>query len=183
MTFQHLHNPNYKERLKPVNGIIIHSMSEFVEGKFANDFLKEIGLSAHYLIDPEGVIYECVYPTLTAYHAGISEWNGQKNLNSTYIGIEILVRGDNNYSEFLEKITKPDTFLDAQYESCRRLINLLKIQFPKIESDNIVRHSDVSGPNVRPNAPKRDPGTGFNFNYILDTNNQHKPKKNIENAG
>ncbi|WP_409029453.1 N-acetylmuramoyl-L-alanine amidase [Gracilimonas sediminicola] len=163
MEFTELHNPNFEDRSRPVNGIIIHSMSEYINGMFANDFLADIGLSAHFLVGVDGAMYKCVDPDKKAYHAGLSEWGGQKYLNSSYVGIEILVEGDNDWSDFKKKIEDPATFKAEQYSSCIKLITWLKTEFPEITNENIVRHSEVSGPAVRPNDPKPDPGVGFNM--------------------
>jgi len=180
MIIEQLQNPNYKDRHREVNGIVIHSMSEYIDGKFANDFLAGIGLSAHYLISPKGEVYECVDPDFAAYHAGVSEWEGQKYLNTSYIGVEVLVEGDNSYAEFLDKINQSEAFKAIQYTSCRWLIGWLKMQYPKITDKRIVRHSDVSGPSIRPDDPKFDPGKGFNFRSIISSDNFVTKKPTIQ---
>lgn len=168
MDFIELYNPNFEDRSRPVNGIIIHSMSEYINGMFANDFLADIGLSAHFLIGVDGTIYKCVDPGKKAYHAGVSRWEGQEYLNSSYLGIEILVEGDNDWAGFLKKIEDPATFKAVQYSNCIELITWLKKGFPEITNENIVRHSEVSGPDVRPKDPKPDPGVGFNMMRVRE---------------
>lgn len=161
-------NPNYKARTKQVNGVVVHSMGEYIDGKHASDFLKTIGLSAHYLITPEGDLIECVSPDDVAYHAGVSEWQGQTYLNSTYVGIELLVEGKHNYGSFLEAIKKPQTFKDVQYETLACVCRDLMSKYPNIDKSRIVSHSDVSGLNVRPDDPKQDVGSGFDFDRFLN---------------
>ena len=155
-------NPNFKNRPKPVNGIIIHSMGEYIGGQPASDFLESLGLSAHYLINVDGSITKCVEPEKQAYHAGKSKWKGEEHLNKSFIGIEILVEGDHTYDSFLQAIKNPDTFNSLQYEACLNLCRILMSRF-NIDKENIVRHSDVSGINVRPD-PKQDVGSGFEWN-------------------
>lgn len=156
---------NHKHRPRPADGIIIHSMGQHIEGAFAGDFLQDFGLSAHFLIDHTGKVFECVDPDQQAYHAGGSKLGDQENLNSTFIGIELLVEGDHTYGSFLEAIKNEGTFTENHYHSCQHLCKQLIDEFD-IDIDRIVRHSDVSGPDVRPD-PKKDPGSGFDFDYIV----------------
>ena len=46
-------------------------------------------VSAHFVVDRTGVITQMVPTNLKAFHAGISEWKGRRNLNDWSIGIEI----------------------------------------------------------------------------------------------
>lgn len=163
------HKANWPTTESP-DGIIIHSMGEYIDGEPAWEFLERIGLSAHYLISPDGSIDCTVSPEREAYHAGKSEFEGQRNLNSTFLGIELLVEGDHTYSSFLKAIKNPETFTDKQYKSCIWLCKDLMKRFD-IPCDRVVRHSDVSGPDVR-DDPKKDPGEGFDFDYVLNELNE-----------
>lgn len=162
--------PNHRQRHQPVDGIIIHSMGQLIKGYgAAADFLDEIGLSAHYLIEIDGTVINCVEPTEQAYHAGASEFAGQSGLNSTFIGIEVLVEGEHDYLSFLKAI-KANAWWDDQYDSLAILSALLCRRFG-IPLDRIVRHSTVSGPEVR-DDPKQDPGEGFQWErYKILTRN------------
>lgn len=165
---------HHKERPAPPNGIIVHSMGQYIEFEgevlFAADFLERIGLSAHYLIDHTGKIYQCVEDDRQAYHAGESRLGDETGLNKTFIGPEILIEGTWTYEPFLKAITKPEYFTSQHYESlgwlCRSLIEKHGIQL-----ERIARHSDVSGLSVRPD-PKYDPGDGFNFHRLIETLNK-----------
>lgn len=160
-------NPNFKTRKKPVNGIIIHSMAEIVGGVPAAQFLADYGLSAHYLIRPDGEIVETVPTEKVAYHAGVSNWLGQEHLNSSYIGIELLVPGDHSYGSFVEAIKSSDNFSREQFEACVDLCKSLVKKYPDILAKRVVRHSDVSGDSVRGDGKgKVDPGRGFNFEEL-----------------
>lgn len=155
-------SPYFKKRPKPPNGIIIHSIAEKIKG-FPGDslnFLESLGLSAHYFISPNGYIWETVEPSKQAYHAGLSKWRNQTGLNKTFIGIELMVPGEHDYNSFLQAIKKPETFSQEQYASTIKLCTKLSLEFP-VHIENIVRHSDVSGPDVRKD-PKQDPGSGWN---------------------
>lgn len=144
-------------------GIIVHSMSEYIEYNNdiyrARDFLEEIGLSVHALITPEGYVESMVKTDKKALHAGQSEWKEYKDLNDYFLGFELLVQGNNSYTEFLNKIDKPSTYTEHQIETSI-MVTKIWMETYNISPEYVVRHSDVSGNNVRTD-PKRDPGDGF----------------------
>lgn len=158
-------NKHSKSRSAPADGIIIHSMAEYVGEKYCTDFLESIGLSAHFFVSPLGHIIHGVDHSRIAYHAGKSKLGEQENLNSTFIGIEVLVEGKHSWGSFVEAIKNPETFNDSQYKSTAKICRDLMIIYPDITTDRIVRHSDVSGKDVRPD-PKIDPGKGFSMERL-----------------
>jgi N-acetyl-anhydromuramyl-L-alanine amidase AmpD len=85
----------------PVVGIIVHSMGQYIGDVHASDFLSEIGLSAHYLVEPNGDVIQCVDPERVAYHAGVSRWKEHSGLNSNFLGIELLIEGEHDWSSFV----------------------------------------------------------------------------------
>lgn len=139
--------------LKTSTGRIVH----------AKDFLPLFKLSVHAFIETDGSVIDMVEPPYRASHAGKSSWNGLNGLNSHYLGVEVLVEGDNSYGEFIEKIEDPETFYHEQYIGLADLCAKWMKQYPEISLDTVVRHSDVSGVDVRPTAPKLDPGSGFDW--------------------
>ena len=50
---------------------------------------KESNVSCHYVIDEAGRITQMVPERLRAWHAGVSFWRGETDINSHSIGIEI----------------------------------------------------------------------------------------------
>lgn len=154
----------WKNRDTEIDKIIIHSMGESINGMFAPDFLNSIGLSAHYFIDPYGNTVYGVDHEKIAFHAGTSEYKGEEDLNKTSIGIEILVAGDHDWNSFKEAIKDSDTFTPEQYKRCARLCRQLMNIYP-ITEERILRHSEVSGPDVRED-PKIDPGSGFDMERL-----------------
>lgn len=105
----------------------------------------EAQVSAHYLIDEDGTLYSLVPETLRAWHAGISAWENDRDINSRSIGIELVNPGH----EFGYR-----PFTEAQI---RRLIALSRdiIHRYDIKPWHVLGHSDV--------APlrKMDPGELF----------------------
>ena len=107
-------------------------------------------VSAHYLIEENGDIYQLVPNEKRAWHAGVSYWMGQHNLNDCSIGIELVNPGhDYGYRPFEKKQ------MQAALELMRYLIE--KYQIP---ARRIVGHSDI--------APTRkiDPGELFDWAWL-----------------
>jgi N-acetylmuramoyl-L-alanine amidase len=102
-------------------------------------------VSAHFLISKEGTIYELVDPGKRAWHAGVSFWQGDNDINNRSIGIEL----DNLGHTF-----GPEPFPAIQISS---LINLLEdlTRTYAIPPHRIVGHSDIAP------SRKQDPGELF----------------------
>lgn len=106
-------------------------------------------VSAHYVIDVDGTIYQLVDDAERAWHAGISFWDGHVGLNDTSIGIEIANPGD-------------VPFPDAQMAAVKAL-SLQLMAKHKIRASYVVAHSDI--------APdrKQDPGEQFDWKGLADS--------------
>jgi N-acetylmuramoyl-L-alanine amidase len=60
-------------------------------------------VSCHYVIDTDGRITQLVSEGLRAWHAGVSVWHGETDINSRSVGIEIHNPGhDDGYPDFEE---------------------------------------------------------------------------------
>ena len=104
-------------------------------------------VSAHYVIDEAGRIYQLVPESLRAWHAGLSRWGGETDINSASIGIEIHNPGhDSGYPAF------PDVQMEAVVELCQDIIARHGIR-----PERVLAHSDVAP--VR----KKDPGEKFDW--------------------
>ena len=148
-------------------GIIVHSMSEYLmwKGKklYAKDFLKELGLSVHGFIKPDGTYDKMISSPAKAFHAGKSLHEGVSGLNSHYLGIELLVPGVNDYGSFSKKINQKGTYSKAQFDTTVEVFKYWMKQY-NIPASRVVRHSDVSGDHVRGKGKgKTDPGTAFDW--------------------
>lgn len=98
-------------------------------------------VSAHYLIDRDGMLYRLVDESRRAWHAGESHWGGNTDLNSSSIGIELDNTGEEPYAE-------------AQIVRLLALLEELKERH-RIPVANFLGHGDI--------APRRkiDPGRHF----------------------
>jgi N-acetylmuramoyl-L-alanine amidase len=109
----------------------------------------ESGVSCHYVIDEDGRITQMVPESQRAWHAGVSHWRGETDINSHSIGIEIHNPGhQHGYPEFPP----------AQM---RAVIALSKdiARRHHMAPDGILAHSDV--------APGRKIDPGEKFNWLL----------------
>ena len=139
---------NYSDRKKNkiVKYVVIH-YTGMKTLKLAYQKLSEktSNVSSHYLISRDGIIINILCPKFKAWHAGKSKWKNDVNINDYSIGIELENRGhDFGYSNYSNK----------QYNSLKKLINFLKINFFILDKD-IIFHSDIA-----PNR-KNDPGEKF----------------------
>ena len=148
-------------------GIIIHSMAEFLkmpEGPMkAHDFLKSIGLSVHGFIHPDGIYEKMVETPGKAFHAGKSVFGNLSGLNSHFLGFELLVQGEHDFGTFSKAIETQGTYNDFQFTTAVDVCKWWIKQY-NIPIENVVRHSDVSGDDVRGKGKgKTDPGSAFGW--------------------
>jgi N-acetylmuramoyl-L-alanine amidase len=102
-------------------------------------------VSAHYTIDEDGTVYAHVPEARRAWHAGLSWWAGESDINSRSIGIELVNPGHEfGYREFAQ----------AQIASLTNLCHGILLRHP-IPSARVLGHSDVAP------ARKDDPGELF----------------------
>jgi N-acetylmuramoyl-L-alanine amidase len=104
-------------------------------------------VSAHYLIDEDGTTVRLVPESARAWHAGVSFWRGNTDINGRSIGIELVNPGH----EFGYR-----PFPDAQMSALKELAGDLLARHP-IPARNVVGHSDVAP------TRKMDPGELFDW--------------------
>ncbi|MGA3303783.1 MAG: N-acetylmuramoyl-L-alanine amidase [Methylovirgula sp.] len=102
-------------------------------------------VSCHYLIRENGGILQLVPESRRAWHAGASSWAGERDMNSSSIGIEI-ANGGHDFG----LPTYPGEQIAALIALCRDILSRRKIS-----AHRVLAHSDI--------APlrKRDPGEHF----------------------
>ena len=130
---------------KPDFVIIHHTAQNSCEQTLKTFTLKRTQVSAHYLICKDGSVHHLLNDYLRAWHAGISSWGNNKDINSGSIGIEL----DNNGYE---------PFTTAQINNLLILLDTLKRKY-HIPTANFIGHADV--------APTRKNDPNVNFPWQL----------------
>lgn len=140
-------SPNFDDRASPwcdrgADSLILHgtwmTSSQAALSRLCDPNAK---VSCHYLLNEMGEIYALVNEDKRAWHAGLSYWQGVKDMNSASIGIELHNDGNSPYPE-------------AQITS---LIALIKDIFLRhdIAPARVLAHSDI--------APDRKDDPGHHF--------------------
>jgi N-acetylmuramoyl-L-alanine amidase len=107
-------------------------------------------VSAHYVVEEDGTVWRLVPDARRAFHAGLSSWEGEGDLNFVSIGIEIVNPGhDWGYRPFAE------CQMAAVEHLCRDILAR-----HSIPAHRIIGHSDI--------APERkiDPGELFDWRRL-----------------
>ena len=104
-------------------------------------------VGAHYLIGEDGEVAALIDEEMRAWHAGVSSWRGEGDVNGRSLGVELVNLGHEfGYRPF------PEPQMAALEALCLEIL----ARHP-IEARNVVGHSDV--------APRRktDPGELFDW--------------------
>jgi N-acetylmuramoyl-L-alanine amidase len=147
------HSPNHEPRPKAVQPryLILHYTGmATAEQACAWLCAPESKVSCHYLIDEAGEITQMVSEAQRAWHAGVSSWHDDKDINALSIGIEIQNAG--------HSADYPD-FPPAQMAAVAALAQDVATRHG-IAPHHILAHSDI--------APGRkiDPGEKFDWRYL-----------------
>lgn len=141
-------SPNFNDRKCLLSLIVLH-YTGMKTGAAALDLLRDGKgqgrVSAHYVVEEDGHIYQLVGEDKRAWHAGRSFWRGERDINSASIGIEI-VNGGHEFG--LPPF--PSVQIDAVIALVRDVMGR-----HAIPPQNVIGHSDI--------APGRkiDPGEKF----------------------
>lgn len=149
---------NFNERPSDVkiDMVIIHYTDMFTTQESLNILTNPTSqVSAHFLIDTDGTIFQLVDTHMRAWHAGVSQWQGVENVNHRSIGIEL----QNPGQKYFEKFKTYDPYPLVQMQALVDLTHYLKELHP-IKKSLILGHSDV--------APGRkiDPGPHFDWQWL-----------------
>ena len=145
--------PNFDERHAPPDMIILH-YTGMETGEAALERLcdPEARVSAHYLVEEDGRVFRLAPEERRCWHAGVSHWRGEENLNGVSIGIEIVNPGHEwGYR----------AFPDVQIQSVIELVGHIRERWT-VPNDRILGHSDVAP------ARKEDPGELFPWKRLAE---------------
>jgi len=152
MKITELASPNFDSREGHAVDMLVLHYTGMKTAQEALDRMQspEAKVSAHYAVDEDGSLYRLVEEDRRAWHAGLSSWRGESNINQRSIGIEIQNPGHEfGYRPFPAAQMKMVAWL------CRDILSR-----HEIPARNVVAHSDI--------APKRkqDPGEYFDWQTL-----------------
>jgi len=144
-------SPNFNDRKHPVDMLVFH-YTGMETGQQALDRMcdRSAEVSAHYMVWEDGRVVQLVGEDKRAWHAGVSSWKGDEDLNSRSIGIEI-VNGGHDWP--LPGDVLPP-YPQVQIDALIRLTQGILERWD-IPQKRIVGHSDIAP------ARKDDPGEHF----------------------
>lgn len=133
---------------KPNFVILHHTAQDSIQQTLRTFTLDRTQVSAHYIIDKEGKVYQLLNDYLRAWHAGNGRWGSVTDLNSISLGIEM----DNNGT---------DPYTEPQITNLLTLLDTLKLNY-NIPAENFIGHGDI--------APGRkvDPGVNFPWKRLAE---------------
>ncbi len=134
--------------MRPINMLVLH-YTGMRSAAAALDRLCDPAarVSAHYLVEEDGALWRLVPEVRRAFHAGVSCWQGESDLNFVSIGVEIVNPGHEwGYRPF------PEPQMATVEGLCRDILSR-----HRIPPFRVVGHSDI--------APDRksDPGELFDW--------------------
>ena len=138
-------SPNHGPRLRPTTALILHYTGMPTAESALELLCSPIAqVSAHYLVEESGDILQLVPESRRAWHAGLSYWAGETDLNTCSVGIEIAHPGHRD----------PRSFPPAQIAAVIELSRDICARHA-ILPERVLAHSDI--------APRRkiDPGEFF----------------------
>lgn len=151
-------SPNFNDRIHPIDMLVLHYTGmETGEAALARMCDPSAEVSAHYMISEDGVIVQLVDEANRAWHAGVSSWQRDEDLNSRSIGIEI-VNGGHDWP--LEDRTLPP-YPPVQISAVISLSKAILARH-EIPASRIVGHSDIAP------ARKADPGEHFPWKTLAE---------------
>ena len=153
-------SPNHGPRRgdAPTDMIVLH-YTGMVDARSALDRLCDPAaeVSSHYLVEEDGTVTQMVPEARRAWHAGLSWWHGETDLNSRSIGIEIVNCGHEiGYQDF------PENQINSVIDLC---LDIDKRH--AIPAERVLAHSDI--------APGRkiDPGEKFPWARLAEAGIGH----------
>lgn len=143
-------SPNHDARACAPSQIILH-YTDMADPQAALARLcdTQAKVSAHYFIHRTGDLVQLVPDERRAWHAGVSYWRGETDMNSASLGIELDHEGHDERGAMA-------AFAPAQMDTLIALLEQLTVRH-NIAPQNVLGHSDI--------APGRkiDPGEAFDW--------------------
>ncbi|MEX2202220.1 MAG: N-acetylmuramoyl-L-alanine amidase, partial [Dongiaceae bacterium] len=146
-----LPSPNHDARRGPVDILLLHYTGMVAAEAALKRLCDPVArVSAHYLIDEDGTLWQLVGEDRRAWHAGVSFWAGESDINARSIGIEL----QNPGHEFGYR-----AFPEPQMKTLIELAQGILQRHP-IPASRVIGHSDVAP------TRKEDPGELFDWQRL-----------------
>ncbi|MEM8570489.1 MAG: N-acetylmuramoyl-L-alanine amidase [Pseudomonadota bacterium] len=156
-------SPNFGDRHGAVSpDIILIHYTAMLDAEAALDRLCDPSaeVSAHYLLEETGEVWQLVDESCRAWHAGRGQWGDITDVNSRSIGIELANPGS---------LKGFPPFPDVQVTSLERLIDDLMSRW-NIPKQRVLGHSDIAP------GRKSDPGPKFDWKRLAMGDRAFWPK-------
>lgn len=170
-----------------ISHVVLHFMSNVAQNPHdpydieqARRIFVDFKLSSHYMIARDGLVVKLVEEDRIAWHAGkgfLDDFPEYRNrLNTFSIGIEFLAIGSRE--EMAPKYLRGSVYdgldpgligyTEDQYIAVNELLAEIYDRHPRIVRDrrHIIGHDEYAGPRQRPDDPKVDPGSLFDWSRI-----------------
>jgi N-acetylmuramoyl-L-alanine amidase len=146
-------SPNFEPRPMPADILLLHYTGmQTAEAALERLCDPAARVSCHWLIDEDGMVYRLVDEAMRAWHAGVSYWAGERDINSRSIGIELVNPGHEwGYRPF------PPMQMAALAELATGILAR-----HAIAPARVLGHSDVAP------ARKQDPGELFDWAWLAE---------------
>ena len=152
LAYEFIPSPNFGERPANanINTIVLHATVEpTTEGTIGIFLNRARQVSAHFVVGRDGRVVQMVPLEKRAWHAGVSTWDGMKDINNVSVGIEMVNLNDGK-----------DPYPDAQYQAVAGIIRFVRSRYA-VPDNHIVSHEQIAIPHGRKNDP-----VGFDFDRI-----------------
>jgi len=150
-------SPNHNERKGgPPDMILLH----YTGMRGNEDAIRHLcapmaEVSSHYVVVEDGFIVQLVAESRRAWHAGVSSWAGETDINSRSIGIEIANPGhDHGYPDFPKRQVAAVTAL------CRSILTRHQIPADRVLAHSYVAPAAQAGSRARSFRGRRLPMSG-----------------------
>lgn len=148
-------SPNHSPRHgHPITMLVLHATAGSARSALSWLCSPASKVSASYLIDKSGRVYQLVADSEAAWHAGVARWNGETAINEVSLGVELENANDGK-----------EPYPPAQYAALLEL-SRMKVAEYHIALDNVVRHLDIALPKGRKTDPAGFPWAQFKADLL-----------------
>jgi N-acetyl-anhydromuramyl-L-alanine amidase AmpD len=153
------YSPTYRQNDGTITHIVIHDIEGTAMEAISTFEAADSEVSAHYIVDTDGTVYQIVHEKDVAFQAG-NLWMNQHSIGIEHAGFD--ATGFQYYNS-------------VQYKASAKLTAYLAQKYNiRVDHNHIVSHGTVPSPTVASSPNHVDPGPYWLWDYYLDLidNNQ-----------